>query len=58
MSTSGIPYTLVDAFATSPFTGNQAVVVVTQQPLSSELMLKIAAYVLSYCPIITTLMRA
>jgi predicted PhzF superfamily epimerase YddE/YHI9 len=42
MSTSGIAYTLVDAFATGPFTGNQAAVVVTQEPLSSDLMLKVA----------------
>jgi predicted PhzF superfamily epimerase YddE/YHI9 len=45
MVAAGIPYTLVDAFATGPFTGNQAAVVVTQEPLSSEVMLKIAACV-------------
>jgi hypothetical protein len=44
MSKTTIKYTLVDAFATDPFTGNQAAVVVTQEPLSSELSLKIAAY--------------
>jgi predicted PhzF superfamily epimerase YddE/YHI9 len=38
-----IPYTIVDAFATGPFTGNQAAVVVTNTALSSELMQKIAA---------------
>jgi predicted PhzF superfamily epimerase YddE/YHI9 len=50
MSPTEISYTLVDAFATGPFTGNQAAVVVTEEPLSSELMQKIAAYVNMYLP--------
>jgi predicted PhzF superfamily epimerase YddE/YHI9 len=43
MSPTNIPYTLVDAFATGPFTGNQAPVFITPEPLSSDLMLSIAA---------------
>jgi predicted PhzF superfamily epimerase YddE/YHI9 len=50
MSPTEISYTLVDAFATGLFTGNQAAVVVTEEPLSSELMQKIAAYVSMYLP--------
>jgi predicted PhzF superfamily epimerase YddE/YHI9 len=42
MPSSRIPYTLVDAFATGPFTGNPAPVVITDEALSSELMLNIA----------------
>jgi predicted PhzF superfamily epimerase YddE/YHI9 len=45
MSTQTIPYHIVDAFATGPFTGNQAPVVITSTPLSSELMQKMAACV-------------
>jgi hypothetical protein len=46
MSASQIPYALVDAFATGPFTGNQAAVIVTREALPQALMQKIAAYVL------------
>jgi predicted PhzF superfamily epimerase YddE/YHI9 len=42
---SRIDYHIVDAFATGPFTGNQAAVVVTQTALQSDIMQKIAAFV-------------
>lgn len=42
---SGIEYHIIDAFATGPFTGNQAAVVVTQTALQSDVMQKIAAFV-------------
>jgi hypothetical protein len=44
MST-GISYTIVDVFATGPFTGNPAGVIVTREPLAKETMQRIAAYV-------------
>lgn len=39
---STLEYTVVDAFAASPFTGNAAAVLVTESPLSEETMQKIA----------------
>jgi predicted PhzF superfamily epimerase YddE/YHI9 len=42
MSTAGIPYAIVDVFATGPFTGNQAAVVITPERLGQETMQNIA----------------
>jgi predicted PhzF superfamily epimerase YddE/YHI9 len=40
-----LPYQIVDAFATGPFTGNQAGVLVLASALSDTLMQQIAALV-------------
>lgn len=43
MTTTSLPYSIVDAFATGPFTGNPAAVLVLSTPLPDALMQKIAA---------------
>lgn len=39
----GLPYTIVDAFATRPFTGNPAAVLLLNSQLSDDLMQRITA---------------
>jgi predicted PhzF superfamily epimerase YddE/YHI9 len=46
MSPNTLSYTVVDAFAVGPFTGNPAAVIILSTPLSEDLMLKIAASVI------------
>jgi predicted PhzF superfamily epimerase YddE/YHI9 len=43
MSRAAYPYVIVDAFASGPFTGNPAAVLVLLAPLPHDTMLKIAA---------------
>jgi hypothetical protein len=44
-STRTLKYNLVDAFAERPFMGNPAGVIITPEPLSPDVMQKIARYV-------------
>jgi hypothetical protein len=55
MPTTGISYAIVDVFATGLFTGNQAAVVITPEPLAQEVMQNIASYAALLHPLRTNM---